>query len=108
VPLNNWYLTVESQGVEVVTILCTASGPGSAQLANSWTNQHGLQHRVWGDTTDHMYYNFTSTAMGGQYPSTMVIDLDTMTLRAFELGGYSSVTSAVDQILGEPHPCADI
>lgn len=99
---------MSSQGVEVVTIMCTSSGPGSAQLAASWTSQHGLDHMVWGDTTDHMYYTFTGPQMGGNYPSTMVIDLDTMTLRAFQSGDHTGVTSAVDQILSEPHPCADL
>jgi hypothetical protein len=99
---------MSSQGVEVVTILCTSSGPGSASLAASWQSQFGLNHLVWGDTTDYMYSTFTGPQMGGLYPSTMVIDLDTMTLRAFAQGGYSAVTNTVDQILNEPHPCADL
>jgi len=63
---------------------------------------------VWGDTTDYMYYTFTAPLAGGNYPSTMVIDLDTMTLRAFVLGSVTDAEHAVQQILNEPHPCADL
>lgn len=88
--------------------MCTSSGPGSAQLAASWQSQYSLTSLVWGDTTDHMYYNFTSVYVGGNYPSVMVLDLDTMTLRSFQSGGVSAVQSAIQQILDEPHPCADL
>ena len=93
--------------MELVNILCTASGPGNAALANSWQQQFGLQMPVWGDTTDYMYEYFTGPLGGGSYPSTMVIDLDTMTLRAFVVGGVSEAMQPIGQILGEPHPCAE-
>ena len=87
--------------------MCTSSGPGSAELANSWQSQHGLQQvLVWGDTTDYMYNNFASQ-MGGSYPFTMVVKLDTMELTYMSLGDVHSATSAIDDILAAPDPCAE-
>jgi len=63
---------------------------------------------VWGDTTDYMYSNFTGPIGGGSYPSTMVIDLDTMTFRQFVQGGVQGAEGTIQQILNEPHPCADL
>ena len=40
--------------VEVVQIMCTSAGPGSAALADSWASSFGLTNvQVWGDTTDY-------------------------------------------------------
>ncbi len=78
-------------------------------MAQQWQQQYGLTSLVWGDTTDYMYYTFTGGApVNGNYPSTMVIDLDTMTLRYFQTGGTSAAESVIRQILDEPHPCADL
>ena len=94
--------------MELVTILCRYDGPGTAAVAQAWQQQYNLQMPVWGDTTDYMYYNFTAPLAGGSYPSTMVLDLDTMTLRQFVTGQVSNVEQAVQQILNEPHPCAEL
>jgi len=93
--------------VELVTILCRADGPGDAALAQAWQQQYDLQMAVWGDTTDYMYANFAAPLAGSAYPSTMVVDLDSMTLREFEVGQVGDVEVAVQQILDAPHPCAD-
>ena len=53
-----------------------------------------------------MYWTFTSN-LGGQYPSTIVVELDTMTIRSFDLGGVGGTTSLVNQILAEDHPCGE-
>ena len=94
--------------MELVSILCTATGPGSAGLASSWQNNYGLTSAVWGDTTDYMYTNFTGPLGGGSYPSTMVIDLDSMTFTKFSVAGVDSVQGDIQQILDAPHPCAEI
>ena len=87
--------------------LCTATGPGSAGLAGSWASTFGLSNvHVWGDTTDYMYENFAST-VGGAYPNTLVIDLDTMQIRYFDAGDVSFAESTISEILAEPHPCAE-
>ena len=87
--------------------MCTSSGPGSAALASSWQAQHGLQDvLVWGDTTDYMYQNF-STQLGGSYPFTMVVKLDTMELTYMSLGDVHSATSAIDAILADVDECAE-
>ena len=44
----------------------------------------------------------------GGYPGTMVVDLDTMTLRTFNVGGPETVESAVSAILAAEHPCAEL
>ena len=93
--------------VEVVQILCTSTGPGSAGLADSWASAFGLTNiQVWGDTTDYMYTNFTS-ALGGSYPSTLVIELDTMEIRYFRVGAVDTAESWVAEVLSEDHPCAE-
>lgn len=94
--------------MELANILCTSSGPGSASLANSWQNQFSLTMHVWGDTTDYMYTNFCGPLGGGNYPSSMVIELDTMTLTAFEVGQVAALENKVQQILDAAHPCAEI
>ena len=88
--------------------MCTAAGPGSAQLAASWQNQYNLQSLVWGDTTDYMYTNFTASLAGGSYPSSMVVDLDTMTFTDFSTSGVTGIEGALQQILDQDHPCADL
>jgi hypothetical protein len=93
--------------VEVVQIMCTSAGPGSAALADSWASSFGLTNvQVWGDTTDYMYTNFTS-ALGGSYPSTLVIELDTMEIASFRVGAVESAASQVEEILAADHPCAE-
>ena len=93
--------------VAVITALSAQSGPGSASLAASWASYFGLTNvQVWGDTTNHMYWTFTSN-VGGQYPSTIVVELDTMTIRSFDLGGVAGATSVVNQILADDHPCGE-
>lgn len=93
----------------LVNILCTATGPGSASLAASWQAQYNFSNvMVWGDTTDYMYNNFMSKApANGAYPGTMVVDLDTMTLTAFQAGGVDMANNAVNAILSADHPCAE-
>ena len=97
-------------GLQLVQSIVTASGPGSAALANTWNSQFGFQDViVWGDTTDYIYSTWMSgPPANGGYPGSMVIDVDTMTLTAFNAGGPESSTSAVQAILDAPHPCAEI
>jgi hypothetical protein len=95
------------EGLEVIQILCRSSGPGSAELASSWESTFGLTDvQVWGDTTDYMYNNFAST-IGGSYPNTLVIDLDTMEIRHFAAGNAMGAASVVNGILAADHPCAE-
>ena len=95
------------EGVALANILCRSTGPGDASLAASWSQDHNLTNvMVWGDTTDYMYNTFVA-AMGGSYPSTMVVDLDTMELRYFEIGDVHSSTAAIEEILNADHPCAE-
>lgn len=95
------------EGLEVIQILCRSSGPGSAELAASWESTFGLTDvQVWGDTTDYMYNNFAST-LGGSYPNTLVIDLDTMEIRHFSGGNAMGAASVVNGILAADHPCAE-
>ena len=93
-----------------MNILCTSSGPGSASLAASWSATHSLTTvHVWGDTTDYMYTNFCSVApIGGNYPSAMVINLETMELTYLELSGVASTESAIQAIIDGADECADI
>jgi len=94
-------------GVEVVQLMCTSGGPGSAELAGAWGAAFGLTNvQVWGDTTDYMYENFASQ-VGGAYPNTIVVDLDTMEIRYFETGDVMAAAGAVDAILAADHPCAE-
>jgi len=91
----------------LVNTLCTAVGPGSASLAGAWENYHGLTNiEVWGDTTDYMYSNFAS-ALGGSYPNTLVVDIDTMEIRYFSTGAVNSAVNAINEIVNADHPCAD-
>jgi hypothetical protein len=53
-----------------------------------------------------MYNNFTST-LGGSYPSTLVIDVDTMEIRHFAVGDAMGTASVVNAILAADHPCAE-
>jgi hypothetical protein len=76
-------------------------------LAGSWASGFGLSNvQVWGDTTDYMYENFAST-LGGAYPSTIVIDIDTMEIRYFQTGDVMAAEGAIDTILAADHPCAE-
>lgn len=89
--------------------MCTATGPGSASLAAAWAAQHNLTNvMVWGDTQDYMFNTFLSGApINGGYPSTMVIDLDTMELTYLQAAQMAQAESAIDAILAADHPCAE-
>ena len=87
--------------------MCRSSGPGSAELAGSWASAFGLTNvQVWGDTTDHMYYTYLQ-ALGGSYPATMVVELDTMEIRYLQVGAVDNASSWVGEILAEDHPCGE-
>jgi hypothetical protein len=88
--------------------MCTQSGPGTASEVASWASTYGFTNvKVWADTTDYMYTHFTSQpAIGGGYPSTIVIDLDTMTITYFQPSGIDGAASAIQSILDADHPCA--
>ena len=90
--------------------MCTASGPGSAALADYWANQHDLTNvHVWGDTTDYVFNNFTGPPpIEGSYPSVMVIELDTMTLSYFSIGGVDQTEGAIATALANVDDCADL
>jgi hypothetical protein len=76
-------------------------------LAASWASDFGLSEvKVWGDTTDYMFNNFAS-AVGGGYPFTIVVDIDTMEITYLGGGDVSLAQDAVDAILADPHPCAE-
>jgi len=94
-------------GLAIVTIMTKQSSPGTAEEVATWAETYGLTNvKVWADTTNYMYFNFT-TQFGGAYPSSMIIDLDTMTMTAFQQTGVESLTGAIDTILNAEHPCAD-
>jgi hypothetical protein len=96
-------------GLAIVQTMVTQSGPGSASLAASWASTYGLTNvHVWGDTSNYMYYNYTSQpSIDGYYPSTLIIDVDTMTMTVLQQAGVSTLGSAIDAILDAEHPCAD-
>ena len=55
-----------------------------------------------------MYYDFTST-IGGSYPATTVIKLDTMEITYFAGGDISAAASAIQAILDEEQdPCSEL
>jgi len=94
-------------GLAIIQTMVTQSGPGSAALAASWADTYNLTNvHVWGDTTNYMNINFTSQ-FGGYYPSTMIIDADTMTMTAFQQAGITTLASAIDEITSAEHPCAE-
>ena len=89
----------------LTNIMCTAQGPGSASLADSWSSQHGLTNvLVWGDTTDYMYNNFAG-AVGGGYPFTMVVDLRTMELVYHDIGDVQEARSAINTVIENTQEC---
>lgn len=53
-----------------------------------------------------MYNNFAAT-LGGSYPNTIVVDIDTMEITYFGAGDVTAAQGAVDEILASPHPCAE-
>ena len=53
-----------------------------------------------------MYDNFAQT-LGGSYPNTIVVDIDTMEITYFQPGDITAAQSAVDAILASPDPCAE-
>jgi hypothetical protein len=93
----------------VVNTLCTATGPGNAQLAQYWAQAYGLYNvMVWGDTTDYMYLNFMQHPPANvAYPGIFVVDLDTMELTDFKVGDIHQVDASVNAILQADHPCAE-
>lgn len=96
-------------GLAIVNAMTGASAAGTAAEAASWAAAHDLTNvHVWADTTDWFYYQFASQAsIGGGYPFTMVLDVDTMTLTYFQPGQIDAASSAIQAILGAEHPCAD-
>ena len=89
-----------------MTIISRQSGPGDAALAGSWEDSYALDSPVWGDTTTYMASNFTIPLGGGMYPSAMVVDLETMTLRGYVTGYAEDAEPWIQDILDEDHPCA--
>ena len=89
--------------------MCTASGPGTASEAAAWASGHDLTNgHAWADTTDYLFTNFLSGgSIGGSYPSTMIIDVDTMEMTYLSLGGLDAAESAIQAITSAEHPCAD-
>jgi hypothetical protein len=64
---------------------------------------------VWGDTTDYMYNNFCGVApISGNYPSAMVINLETMELSYLQLSGVESTVSTIGEIIAGADECADL
>ena len=96
-------------GLAIVNTLTQASSAGTAEEAAAWQADHDLVNvHVWADTTDDIYYDFASQpSIGGGYPFTMVIDVDTMTMTYFEPGGIDYGDGAIQAILDADHPCAD-
>jgi hypothetical protein len=90
--------------------MCTASGPGSAALAQNWADTFGLTNvHVWGDTTDYVFNNFAGPApINGSYPNVMVVEFDTMTLDFIGIGGLDQVGAYVAEILDTVDDCADL
>jgi len=94
-------------GLAIANILCKQAGPGDAAEAAAWAASHNLTNvMVWGDTADYMYTNF-GQALGGSYPFTMVVDIDTMELVYLQGGGSSGAMSSIQTILNADHSCAD-
>ena len=96
-------------GLAIVNTLTQYDSAGTAEEAAAWQADHDLVNvHVWADTTDDIYYDFASQPLiGGGYPFTMVIDVDTMELTYFQPGQISSASSAIQAILDAEHPCAD-
>ena len=92
----------------LIQTLCTSTGPGSADLAASWSSSFGITDaHVWGDTTDYMFENFASQVEGA-YPNTLVVELDTMEIRYLSSGGPTHSESVIYEVLAEePDPCAE-
>ncbi len=56
-----------------------------------------------------MYNNFCSDPpASGSYPSQMVINLETMELAYFNLGGLEATVSTVNDIIANADPCAEL
>ncbi len=93
-------------GLAIANILCKVDGPGDAAEAAAWETSYNLTNvMVWGDTADYMYSNF-GQALGGTYPFTMVVDIDTMELVYLQTGGSAGAMSSIQAILNADHPCA--
>ena len=96
-------------GLAIVNTLSQSASAGTAAEAATWEAAHSLVNvHVWADTTDDVYYDFASQpSIGGGYPFTIVIDLDTMVMTYFQPGQVADAASAVQTILDAAHPCAD-
>ena len=93
-------------GLQIVTLVGANFVPGSASDAASWQAAHQLdQVIVWADTTDYFFWNFAPAGVS-MYPSTMVINLDTMEMTYFGLDTIDSASSAIQEIMNADHPCA--
>jgi hypothetical protein len=93
----------------IVNTLTQQSAAGTAAEAASWVSTYDLTNvHVWADTTDYFYTNFASQpAIGGGYPFTMVIDVDTMAITYFAGGQIASAASAIQTILDAEHTCTE-
>ena len=94
--------------VALVQTLCTSTGPGSAELADWWASNFGMNDvAVWGDTQDYLFANF-SAQTGGGYPNSIIVDLDTMEILSVSGGGPTALEGTINGFLSdEPHPCAE-
>ena len=92
----------------LIQTLITGTGPGSAELAASWSSAFGITDaHVWGDTTQYMYEHF-AIQVDAAYPNTLVVELDTMEIRFLEVGGPAYAEDVINEILAEEvDPCAE-
>ncbi len=94
-------------GLAVLNTLVKQSGSGDAAEAAAWETTHNLTNvLVWADTTSYTYFNF-GQALGGYYPFTMVVDIDTMELVYLLDTSSAEAMSSVQAILNADHTCAD-
>ena len=100
-------MIASNPGLAIANILTKQSTAGDAAEAAAWAASHNLTNvMVWGDTADYMFANF-GQALGGSYPFTMVVDIDTMELVYLQNGPSAGAASSVQAILNADHPCAD-
>ncbi len=99
-------MIASNPGLAIANIMCKVDGAGDAAEAAAWETAHNLTNvMVWADTTDYMFANF-GQALGGTYPYTMVVDIETMELVCLQNGGSSGAMSSIQAILNADHPCA--
>ena len=96
-------------GLALVNTIVLAAGPGTVATAAAWQAQFGFEDvGVWADTTDYIYTTWMSgPPANAGYPGTLVIDVDTMTLAAFNAGGPETASAQIQAILDADHPCAE-